>query len=159
MNPHRLFITAIFSFVLAALILFTPSTTIPGDIHKVKRVIDGDTFILENGERVRLIGVDTPETVHPNKPVEHFGKEAAKFTRELLEGETVRLEYDWQKRDKYNRILAYVFLDTLFVNAEIIRQGYAYAYLKYPFKQEYMDLFRELEMGAREARRGLWGEE
>ena len=126
------------------------------DHFKVKRVIDGDTFVLENDERIRLIGVDTPETVHPSKSVEYFGKEASAFTKKFLEGKSVRLEYGQQKKDKYGRILAYVFLDTLFVNAELIKQGYAHAYTKYPFKQEYMDLFRQLEKEARENKRGLW---
>ena len=70
----------------------------------VKRVIDGDTILLSNGERVRLIGVDTPETKHPSKPVEYYGKEATAFTKKMVEGKFVRLEYDWQERDKYGRL-------------------------------------------------------
>ena len=64
------------------------------------RVIDGDTIVLAGNEKVRLIGVDTPETVHPSKPVEYFGKEASAFTKRMVEGKQVRLEYDWQKKDK-----------------------------------------------------------
>src|SRR4030066_595806 len=77
------------------------------------RVIDGDTIVVTIGgqeEKVRLIGVDTPETVHPNKPVEYFGKEASEFTRRMVEGKQVSLEYDWQRKDKYGRTLAYVYL-------------------------------------------------
>jgi endonuclease YncB( thermonuclease family) len=71
---------------------------------KVRRVIDGDTLTLENGEDVRLIGVDTPETKHPKKPVERFGKEAAAFTKRLVEGQEVQLEYNQQRKDKYGRV-------------------------------------------------------
>lgn len=123
----------------------------------VKRVIDGDTIELEGGIKVRLIGVDTPETVDPRKPVQYFGKEASAFTKSQLEGKRVRLEYDWQRLDKYGRTLAYVYQEdgTLF-NAKLISSGYGHAYTKYPFKQEFMDLFRRLERDARENHRGLW---
>ena len=125
------------------------------DVTKVKQVVDGDTLRLTNGEKVRLIGVDTPETKHPQKPVEQFGKEAYLFTKRMVEGKEVRLEFDWQRRDKYGRLLAYVYLtDGAFLNAEIIKQGYGFAYTKYPFK--YLDEFGGYEKEARENRRGLW---
>lgn len=125
------------------------------ELYLVKRVVDGDTLLLSNGERVRLIGVDTPETVHPKKPVERFGKEASVFTKKLCEGKIVRLEYDQNKRDKYKRLLAYVYLkDGTFVNAEIVKQGYGYAYTRFPFK--YLEEFREYEKEAREKKQGLW---
>jgi micrococcal nuclease len=121
----------------------------------VARVIDGDTIQLASGERVRLIGVDTPETKHPQKPVERFGHEASAFTKHLVEGKRVRLEFDQERRDKYGRTLAYVFLgDGTFVNAEIIRQGYGFAYTRFPFR--HLDEFRRLEREARESGRGLW---
>ena len=106
--------------------------------YRVLKVIDGDTIKIEykgQTESVRLIGVDTPETVHPNKPVEFFGKEASAFTKNLLLGEDVYLRFGNEDRGKYNRILAYVFRapDGLFVNLEIVRQGYGKAYVKYPF--------------------------
>jgi micrococcal nuclease len=106
-------------------------------------------------DRVRLIGVDTPETVHPEKPVEYFGEEASAFTKKMVEGKKVLLKYDFQRRDKYGRLLAYVYLeDGTLLNAEIIKQGYGFAYTKYPFK--YLDNFRRYEKEARENRRGLW---
>ena len=127
------------------------------DVVRVKRVIDGDTILLANGERVRLIGVNTPETKHPQKPVERFGKEASLFTKRMVEGKEVRLEFDWQKRDKFGRLLAYVYLmDGTFLNAEIIKQGYGFAYTKYSFK--YLEEFRGYEREAREAKKGLWKE-
>ena len=110
-------------------------------------------------DRVRLIGVDTPETVHPQKPVEYFGKEASAFTKRTCEGKTVRLESDPQNanRDKYGRLLRYVYLeDGQLLNAEIIRQGYGFAYTRFPFSK--MEEFRELEREARNANRGLWAE-
>lgn len=132
-------------------------------VYKVVRVVDGDTVvILIDGKqtRVRLIGVDTPETVHPQKPVEAFGKEASQFTKNLLEGESVYLEYEAgvSRLDKYGRTLAYLYRvpDRLFINQEIIRQGYGHAYTKYPFK--YLEAFRAQERAAREAKKGLWGE-
>ena len=123
------------------------------------RVVDGDTIIIEmNGkqERVRLIGVDTPETKHPKKPVEHFGKEASAFTKRMVEGKKVTLEYDLEKRDKYDRLLAYVYLeDGTFINAEIIKQGYGFAYTRFPFK--HLEDFRQHEDDARSSGKGLWG--
>lgn len=122
----------------------------------VTRVIDGDTLQLSTRERIRLIGVDTPETKDPRRPVQRFGKEAAAFTRRMVEGKRVRLDYDSARRDRYGRTLAYVYLeDGAFLNAEIIRQGYGFAYTRFPFK--YLEEFRKLEREAREARRGLWG--
>ena len=76
----------------------------------VERVVDGDTIVVRGVGRVRLIGVDTPETVDPRRPVEFFGREASAFTKRLLEGQRVRLEYDWERADRYGRTLAYVYL-------------------------------------------------
>jgi len=126
----------------------------------VVRVIDGDTFVCKfkgtKEEKIRLIGVDTPETKHPRKPVEYFGKEASAFTKRMVEGKRVKLGYDWQRKDRYGRTLAYVYLeDGTFLNAEIIKEGYGFAYTKYPFK--YLDEFRELQKEARLNKRGLWG--
>jgi micrococcal nuclease len=127
------------------------------EFRECVRVIDGDTVELDNSETVRLIGVDTPETVHPTKPVEAFGKEAAAFLRGMVEGRRVRLEYDQKRQDRYGRTLAYLFLaDGTFVNAEIVRKGYGHAYTEFPFR--YIDDFRRYEVEARESRRGLWGD-
>lgn len=119
------------------------------------RVIDGDTIELDGGERVRLIGVDTPETVDPRRPVQYFGKEASAFTRRMVEGKDVRLEQDQDTLDRYGRTLAYVYLqDGTFLNAELVRQGYGHAYTRFPFRYEQQ--FVELEREARENGRGLW---
>ena len=125
----------------------------------VLKVIDGDTVEIQyNGNltKVRLIGVDTPETVHPNKPVQVFGKEASAFTRNLLLGESVYLRFDREMRDKYGRLLAYLYRapDGLFVNLEIVRQGYGHAYTRYPFN--HLELFQHYEHRAQKARKGMW---
>lgn len=119
------------------------------------RVIDGDTIVLEGNEKIRLIGVDTPELHHPKKPVQHYAKEAKEFSQRMVEGKQVRLEYDWQRKDKYGRTLAYVYLaDGTFLNVEIIRQGYGFAYTKFPFK--YLEQFRRAEKEARQNKIELW---
>jgi micrococcal nuclease len=134
-----------------------PQSPLPATIPTavVKRVIDGDTVELITGEKIRLIGVDTPETKDPRKPVQYFGQEATAFTQRLVEGKRVRLEYDQPRQDKYGRTLAYMYLeDGTFVNAEIITQGYGFAYTRFPFR--YLEEFRTRERQAREAKRGLW---
>jgi micrococcal nuclease len=150
-----------FAALLVAFFDPQDAAVIAPDQEYVQRVVDGDTLLLGTGERVRLIGVDTPETKHPNKPVEHFGKEAAGFTKRMVEGKLVRIEYDPlaggpEHQDKYKRTLAYVFLqDGTHLNAEIIRQGHGFAISSTPpFK--YQNEFRGLEREAREQRRGLW---
>ena len=129
---------------------------VPGAAQLVERVVDGDTIIVQGVGRVRLIGVDTPETVDPRRPVECFGKEASAFTKRLLEGHRARLEYDRDRTDRYGRTLAYVYLPNgTFANAEIVRQGYGHAYTRFPFR--YLDEFRQYEREARQGERGLWG--
>jgi micrococcal nuclease len=130
--------------------------------YAVVRVVDGDTVVVDiEGvkTKVRLVGVDTPETVDPRKPVEAYGKEASEFTKNLLAGERVYLVDDKPSGtlDRYGRRLAYLYRapDGLFVNLEIVRQGYGHAYLRYPFEK--METFRQFEGRAREAEKGLWG--
>ena len=127
----------------------------------VLRVIDGDTIVIKlmgQDTRVRLIGVDTPETVHPSKPVQPYGPEASLFLRNLLIGERVFLDTDdaQPETDRYGRALAYVYRvpDGLFVNAELIRQGYGRAYTRFAFKHK--AAFRELQRFAEFAGKGLW---
>jgi micrococcal nuclease len=131
---------------------------------RVLRVVDGDTVVLSGPDKpvtVRLIGVDTPETVHPRKPVERFGREASAFLKTLIGGKQVRVEYEPgpSRLDRYRRTLAYLYLepDGLFVNREIIARGYGHAYTRYPFA--FLDDFRAVENAARAGRLGLWGPE
>ena len=121
-------------------------------------VIDGNTILLSNREKVHLIGVVAPEPKDPKKPADYYGRESFAFTRKMVEGKPVRLEYDLQQRDKHGMLLAYVYLlDGTFLNAEIIKQGYGHAYTQFPFK--YLDQFRQYEKEAGKAKRGLWADE
>ena len=127
----------------------------------VERVVDGDTVVVEidgTRETVRLIGIDTPETVKPNAPVECFGPEASATTKELLPEDTeVRLERDVEARDDYGRLLAYVYRasDGMFVNLELVRQGYA-VLLTFPPNVAHVDDFVDAADAASDAGRGLW---
>ena len=125
----------------------------------VLRVIDGDTVEVRLGgavEDVRYIGVDTPESVAPGRPVECFGEAAGELNRDLVEGEVVRLVFDEELRDRYGRLLAYVHAGPLFVNAELVRRGYART-LEIEPNTARADLFARLEQRAGRAGRGLWG--
>ena len=135
----------------------------------VTRVVDGDTLKLESGDRVRLIGIDTPEMHESNKlyrdsqrtkqdikTIKALGRRSYEFTKNLVENKRVRLEFDAERYDRYKRLLAYVYLkDGTFVNAEIVKQGYA-SLMTYPPNVKYADLFLELYREARENQRGLW---
>lgn len=125
----------------------------------VVRVVDGDTIVVSGGERVRLIGVDTPETKDPRRPVGCFGKQASDFTSSLLPaGARVRLVGDVEQRDRYQRLLAYAYRlpDGLFVNAELLRRGFAQV-LTIPPNVAHAADFVALSREARDADRGLWG--
>jgi len=144
---------SLFLILTVLLVFFAASSA--RDLATVRRVVDGDTLVLVSGEKVRLIGVDTPETKHPKKPVQYFGREACQFTSRMLQGKKVVLEYDWQRRDRYGRLLAYVYLsDGTFLNAKIIKEGYGFANTRYRFK--YLDQFKSYEKEAREKGNGLW---
>ncbi len=124
-------------------------------LFKVVKVVDGDTIKLENGEVIRYIGIDTPETVHPSEPVQCFGKEASDKNKELVEGKLVKLEKDITDRDKYGRLLRYVWAGDLFVNDYLVREGYAYAYT-YPPDVKHTEQFVQAQKEAKENNRGLW---
>ena len=128
--------------------------------RQVARVVDGDTILLDPKEKVRLIGVETPETVHPKKGVECFGQDAKAFTRAAVEGKQVRLVLDDANaarghKDRYGRTLGYLYLqDGMMLNAELIRLGFAHAYTRFPFR--HLVEFRRLEQEARGRGVGLW---
>lgn len=150
-------------YVLALALLLTACATsgqpaANGEMEAViKRVVDGDTFELDTGEKVRMIGVDTPETVKPNHPVEPYGKEASNYSKELLTGKKVKLRFDVEPYDRYKRLLAYVYLeDGTFVNEQLIRDGYA-RIMTIPPNVAQAEVFLAAEREAREQNRGLWG--
>jgi micrococcal nuclease len=130
------------------------------DAARVVRVVDGDTVVVRTGghdERVRYIGVDTPESVKPGTPVQCFAKAASAENRRLVEGREVRLVRDAEARDRYGRTLAYVYrrTDGLFVNAELVRRGYAKP-MTIPPNVAHARELRRLAASARRKGRGLW---
>lgn len=153
--------------LLAALVLLRPwewdgpwrheepaGATVP-----VTRVVDGDTVEVRldgREEDVRYIGVDTPETVKPDTPVQCFGPQASSFNHRLVEGRQVRLVFGEERRDVYGRLLAYVYLGDRFVNAELVRRGLART-LTIPPNDRFAGRFKALEIAAARAGRGLWG--
>jgi micrococcal nuclease len=131
-----------------------------GDVGRVVKVVDGDTIHVQLGpvrEKVRYIGVDTPETKDPRRPVQCFGEQASQFNARLVGDERVRLHRDAEERDRYGRLLAYVHRvrDGLFVNAELARLGYAQPLTIAP-NVRFADRFAALAREARAAGRGLW---
>ena len=129
---------------------------------RVVRVVDGDTVKVRLGDSrpitVRYIGVDTPESVKPGTPVQCFAAPASKFNERLVTGKRVRLRIGRERTDRYGRTLAYVYLldgPDRFVNAELVRRGYARA-VEFPPNTDFADRFDRLERRAREQKRGLW---
>lgn len=156
---------------MASWVFFQPniSSTRAEDIAKAKsaeesqviRVVDGDTIIVaanHKPETVRLIGINTPETVKPNSPIECYGPEASKHTKELLTDKIVRLESDptQDNKDKYSRLLRYVFLENTNINEELIKDGYAREYT-YKIPYQYQKAFRADQKTAKKNKLGLWG--
>jgi micrococcal nuclease len=126
--------------------------------YAVQKAVDGDTLVLANGARVRLIGADTPETVKPNHPVEPYGPEASEFTRRFLArgGWSVRLQFDRERVDKYGRFLAYVYVDDQMLNEALIREGLARAEPQYRYSAAMKARFVAAEATAKAAKRGIW---
>ena len=142
------------SWLLTIILLLLPvgGCTSAPETATVTQVIDGDTIIIDTSQRVRYIGIDTPE-VHPQP--EACGMEAWETNRRLVEGKKVRLEQDVSETDRYGRLLRYVYVDETFVNAELVRLGLAEA-RAYPPDTKYQDRLEQLEREAREAGRGMW---
>jgi micrococcal nuclease len=137
-----------------------PTTTLGAGVAQVEEVVDGDTIKLSDGQTVRYVGMDTPETVDPRKPVGCFGQEASKANKELVEGKTVRLEKDVGDKDKYGRLLRYVFVKDeqggeTFVNLELVKRGFAMVETVAP-NVKYQDQFLEAQQEARNNNLGLW---
>ena len=136
------------------------SLAVPGRSEEVRYVIDGDTFILKSNQRVRMIGIDTPEISHGRYggEDEHFGREAKDYLAALIEKKDVRLEDGDESFDRYGRRLAYVYLaDGTFVNRKMIEEGYGETFRQFPFR--FKNEFLQLESEARAAKRGLWAAE
>jgi micrococcal nuclease len=138
-----------------------PPESLAEGIYRVQRVVDGDTLLLDNGARIRLIGVNTPETVKPNSPVEPFGPEASQFTKRFIAdgGGEVRLQFDRERVDRHGRFLAYVYVGDLLLNEELIRAGLARAEPQYHYSAAMKTRFQRAEADARRSRRGIWSRE
>ncbi|HEX2181422.1 MAG TPA: thermonuclease family protein [Rubrobacteraceae bacterium] len=159
---------ATFILVIILAFLLTLSGVLPSAAHAqqqetsatVTRVVDGDTIEISPAiggiEEVRLIGVDTPETVDPSEDVEPYGPQASSFAKRELEGEMVRLEFDQVREDQYERLLAYVHVGGQMFNETLLRQGYAQLYILAP-NDNYEARFRQAQQQARSAERGIWG--
>ena len=136
------------------------ATTVPPGYYRVTEAVDGDTFTVDMGgasERIRLIGVDTPETHKPDTPVQCFGPQASDFTASLVKGQAVRLEADptGTNRDRYQRLLRYAYLaDGTLLNKRLIQEGYGFAYLSFPFQKK--DDFAAAQSTAQQNIAGLW---
>jgi micrococcal nuclease len=147
--------------VLAGRLATNRSEKAPSGVEgEVTRVVDGDTIHVDldgTDETVRYIGVDTPESVKPGTPVQCFAKRASERNKQLVGGKDVRLRFDVERRDRYGRLLAYVYRtdDGTFVNAALVRDGYARP-LTVPPNVRFADRFVELAREARKAGRGLW---
>ncbi|MBW1741332.1 MAG: thermonuclease family protein [Deltaproteobacteria bacterium] len=130
--------------------------SLAASFHLVRWVDDGDTIVLAEGTRVRYIGINAPEVAHEDRPAERFGPEAKDFNRELVYKKKIRLEFDRERYDQYGRVLAYVFLqDGTFVNAELVKGGYAYYVFRRP-NTKYDPLLLRLQREAMAKRAGMW---
>ena len=128
---------------------------------RVEKVIDGDTIVLEGGEKVRYLGINAPEIRRwegnrwtPKKQI--FGEEATSYNQKLVERKKVKLEYDLKKRDNYNRVLAYIWIDGIFVNGELLKNGLALVDVRAP-NVKHQKMFLDLQREARDFHRGIWG--
>jgi micrococcal nuclease len=148
---HRIAITVV---GLLLLVLQQPSWA--DSWKRVKWVLDGDTVALGNGQRVRYIGINAPELAHEDHKAEPYGDAAKRFNALLVNGKTVRLEFDKERFDRYHRLLAYVFLkDATFVNAAILANGYAYL-LRIRPNLKYDSILLQSQRSAMSAKRGIW---
>jgi micrococcal nuclease len=164
--PRR---TSIVLAILAALAVWRVWTqqrqpgapeALPPGTYEVARVVDGDTLLLANRARVRLIGVDSPEAVRPDHPVESWGREATQFSQAFVRDarNRVRLELDRERKDRFDRFLAYVWADDRLLNEELIRAGLARARTEFSYSQAMKRRFRAAEAEARQNRRGIWSD-
>ena len=135
-----------------------PPAALAEGVYEVDRVVDGDTLVLTNHARIRLIGADTPETKKPNHPVEPWGPEATEFTKRFVSGGRVRLQLDREQQDRYGRFLAYVFVDDQMLNEELIRKGLAKAKTGFPYSQSKKTRFLRAQDEARAAGRAIWSD-
>jgi micrococcal nuclease len=153
-NHFSMRIATLSVFLLLLTVLCAPCL---GKEYTVSKVIDGDSILLETGEQVRYIGVDTPEMGKKEGGPQFYAKEATGFNKHLVLLKKVRLEFDAERHDAYGRLLAYVFVKDLFVNGELVKRGYARAMIRPP-NVKYKDLFVKYQNEAMSKEVGLWQE-
>ena len=168
-GKHKIILIAIIFFLLLTTTLLSqnPNFSYPYNFSKkvfVSRVIDGDTFVLCDSQRVRMLGVDCPEISRQNKPAELFSKEASEKTKSLVVHKTVKLTFDGKAFDIFGRLLAYVWMtdskgkDSVFVQAELLKNGFA-RISYYTKEKRYYSLFYNLRNTARKKKLGIWSNE
>jgi len=163
--PYRLLVFILLIVLIAEQGAFTRQSpkTATGRFYPVARIVDGDTFWINNGSvkglKIRLIGIDAPESRNSGrKTVNRYGKDASRYLTGLIGGKKVRLEFDVDRFDRYGRTLAYVYLENgIFVNADLVRNGYA-TVMTIPPNVKYSDTFVRLARRARNQHKGLWQE-
>lgn len=133
-----------------------PTSTQSAQLFMVTKVIDGDTIEIETGQKVRYIGIDTPELHHPQKKVECFSQQADEANKKLVEGKRVKLVKDISEIDRFGRLLRYVWVDDIFVNEKLVQEGFAYA-SSYPPDVHFQEVFRTAQEIAKLEKKGLWG--
>jgi micrococcal nuclease len=136
----------------------SPPEALDDRTYQVERVVDGDTLLLTNRARVRLIGVDCPESAIPDQPVEPFGRQASDFTERWVRQNNgiVRLQYDRERVDRYGRFLAYVWIGDNMLNESLVREGLARSLTGFPYSDSMKTRFRKAEAEAKAAGRGIW---
>jgi micrococcal nuclease len=137
----------------------SPAAPLAEGMYSVTRVIDGDTLIVAANHTVRLMGVNTPETVKPDYPVEQWGPEASEFTSQFVAGGAVRLQFDRERVDRYGRLLAYVWVGDQMLNEELVRAGLASFEPQYHYAESMKRRLRTAQDQARQAARGIWSSE
>jgi micrococcal nuclease len=136
-----------------------PPQAMPEGRYHVLRVVDGDTLLMQDHKRLRLMGVDTPETVKEDTPVQPWGPEATQFTRDFVGRGDVRLQFDRERTDRFGRYLAYVFVGDRMLNEELLRAGLARWEPGYHYSQSMKTRFRKAQREAQQAHRGIWSED
>lgn len=167
MNNNKIILAGIVVLFVGVLLVFDKNQSMANkssNTFEVKKVVDGDTLEIERYgriDKVRLIGIDTPETLDPRKPVQCFGREASDKTKGLLTGKQVKLEFDPAvgEKDKYGRLLAYVWNDGKMINQELLEGGYATEYTYRSQTYKYQSEFKNAQSTAKHQGVGFWSEQ
>ncbi len=144
------------AYLIFLIILFSPLHTMAMDAHHTKRVVDGDTLLLDNDQFVRYIGINAPEVQHGNRQTEPFGTEAKNYNARLVKNREIYLVYDQETADRHGRELAYVYTrENIFINQMMLEQGWAYCLYKPP-NLRFHALFLKAQRLAMQCQRGMW---